>query len=262
LISKIIKNHSWEASKRVEIIGKVLGGITGGRVLDIATQEGGFVQVLKEQLKDYTEMVGIDINERAIQRARDTLSQDNIRFLVMDAERLDFGNESFDTVSISASLHHLSNIRQVLDEMKRVLKTGGHFLIAEMVRDGQTEAELTSVYLHQWAAEVDTAIGILHNSTLARRELENYVTGLGLTDVEIYDCIDRDSDPMEKTRIEQLRGLIERVLQRAQRAGTSRDLKDRGEQLLNRLQGVGARREPILFVVGMKETEQGGSSGT
>jgi ubiquinone/menaquinone biosynthesis C-methylase UbiE len=75
----------------------------------------------------------------------------------MDAERLCFEDDSFDTVAISASLRHLSHIQRVLDEMVRVLKPGGHFIAAEMHRDGQTEAELTSVYLHQWVAQVDTA---------------------------------------------------------------------------------------------------------
>jgi len=64
----------------------------------------------------------------------------------MNAERMDFANESFDTVSISASLHHLPNIQQVLAEISRVLKPGGNFILAEMHRDGQTAAELTSVY--------------------------------------------------------------------------------------------------------------------
>jgi C4-type Zn-finger protein len=73
-----------------------------------------------------------------------------------------------------------------------------------------------------------------------------------LNDVEFYDFIDRDSDPMEKARIEGLEGLIERVSQRADRASDYRELKERGEELRQRLQEVGARREPILIVVGEK----------
>jgi ubiquinone/menaquinone biosynthesis C-methylase UbiE len=64
-------------------------------------------------------------SEKAIEIARRTLKQDDIRFLVMNAEDLDFENESFDTVNISASLHHVANIQPVLDEMVQVLKPRG-----------------------------------------------------------------------------------------------------------------------------------------
>ena len=236
----------------MDVIERILGGIDGGRVLDVATQEGHFVQILTENLKDYTEIVGIDINERAIETARITLDQDSVRFLVMNAEQLDFENESFDTVNISASLHHLSNIQRVLEEMERVLKPGGRFIIVEMHQDGQTEAELTSVYLHQWVAEVDSALGHLHNRTLACQEFADYVASLGLSKVESYDYSDKDSDPMEKARIEQLDDLIERTIQRAKKTSNYKKLEERGEKLRQRLHNVGARREPILVIVGEK----------
>ncbi|HEY43293.1 MAG TPA: methyltransferase domain-containing protein [Anaerolineae bacterium] len=236
----------------MDVFESVLGDLAGGRVLNVATKEGGFVQILMESLKDYTEIVGIDINDRAIERARDILGQEDVRFLVMNAEQLDFEDKSFDTVSISASLHHLSDIQRVLEEMKRILKPGGHFIAAEMHQDGQTEAELTSVYLHQWVAEVDSALGRLHNSTLARQELTDYIASLGLSNVEFHDYIDRDSDPMEKARIEQLKGLIERVIQRAEGASNYSEFKERGEELRKRLLEVGTQREPILIVIGEK----------
>ena len=51
------------------IFEQTLGDIAGGRVLDVATQEGGFVRILAESLKSYTEIVGIDISEQAIEIA-------------------------------------------------------------------------------------------------------------------------------------------------------------------------------------------------
>jgi ubiquinone/menaquinone biosynthesis C-methylase UbiE len=231
---------------------KVLGGIDGGKVLDVATQEGGFVQILIENLKSYQEIVGIDNNEHAIEIARDRNIRDDVRFLVMDAEQLDFEDRSFDTASISASLHHMSNVQRVLEEMKRVLKTGGQFILAEMHRDGQTEAELTSIYLHQWAAEVDSALGRLHKRTFSRQELVDYVESMELGDIEIYDSVERDSDPLEMTRIEQLESLIERLIERAEGTRNDKELKARGERLRKRLRDVGARREPILLVIGSK----------
>jgi SAM-dependent methyltransferase len=236
----------------MEIFGEVLGNISGGRVLDIATLEGRFVRILIEKLKDYQEIVGIDIYERAIENARAAFDQENIRFMVMDAEQLDFEDESFDTVCISASLHHLAKIERVLDEMKRVLKPGGHFILAEMHREAQSEAELTITYLHQWAAEVDSALGRLHNSTFTRQELVDYVVALGLSKVELYDVVDMDPVTKDESRIEQIEGVIDMVQQRAE--GTSRysEFKARGEALRKRLHEVGALSEPVLLAVGEK----------
>jgi len=235
------------------IFNQLFGDIAGGRVLDVATGGGGFVQILAESLKSYAEIVGVDASEGDIEMVRSAFSQENIRFMQMDAEQLDFEEESFDTVSISASLHHLANVGEVLAEMKRVLKPGGHFIMAEMHRDGQTAAQLTFVYLHHWKAEVDSALGALHNSTLARQELLDYVDGLELCNVEFYDVSDTDSDPMDEARMEQLDSLIDGNLQRVEGMSRHGALKQWGEELRQRLHEVGAQREPVLIVIGKKQ---------
>ena len=125
----------------MDVIARILNEVDGGRVLDVGTQEGHFVQVLKKNLNTYSEIVGIDIDKKAIETARNSLENSHIRFSVMNAEQIEFENGSFDTVNISASLHHITNIPQVLDEMKRVLKPQGHFIIVEMHGSGKTAAE-------------------------------------------------------------------------------------------------------------------------
>jgi ubiquinone/menaquinone biosynthesis C-methylase UbiE len=236
----------------MNLIEKILGEIDGGSVLDVATQEGHFVQILMKYLKSYNEIVGVDINKDAIETAQNNLDQADVRFLVMDAVQLDFADSYFDTVTISASLHHLANIPGVLGEMKRVLKPGGHFILVEMHRDGKTAAELTSIYLHHWVAKVDTAFGHQHNPTLAIQEFEDYIKPLGLSKISYYQEIDADSDPMEETRIKQLDDLIVKKLHRADRAANSIMLKEQGEQLRGRLHKFGAQKEPIILIVGKK----------
>ena len=108
----------------MNIFKQTLGDIAGGRVLDVATQAGDFVRILAESLESYTEIVGIDISEQAIETAQSAFDQENTQFIQMDAEQMGLKDESFDTVSISASLHHLATIPPVLTEMKRVLRTG------------------------------------------------------------------------------------------------------------------------------------------
>jgi ubiquinone/menaquinone biosynthesis C-methylase UbiE len=236
----------------MNLIESTLKGIDGGRVLDVATQDGHFVQVLAKYLKSFVEIVGIDLNNDAIETAQNTCGSENIQFQVMDAEHLDFEDACFDTVTISASLHHLSNIPQVLSEMVRVLKPGGYFILVEMHRDGHTEAERTTVYLHQWVAAVDSALGHLHNSLLARQEFVDYIAVLELSESAFYDHSEPEADPKEKAWIEQLDNLISRTIQRAGNASNYGELRERGEQLRQRLHKIGAQREPVILILGKK----------
>jgi 2-polyprenyl-3-methyl-5-hydroxy-6-metoxy-1,4-benzoquinol methylase len=236
----------------MNIFKQALGDMAGGRVLDIATHAGGFIQILMENLKSYTEIFGIDISESAIEIAQRTFDQKNIQFIQMDAGQLSFEDASFDTVSISASLHHLADIPQVLAEAKRVLKTGGHLIIAEIHRDGQTEAQLTTAYLHHWVAEVDSALGILHNKTMVRQEIVDYLERLGLCEVALYDFSDTESNPMDKALIAKLEDLIDRTILRTEELSSKVALRARGEELRCRLHEIGSQREPTLVIVGKK----------
>lgn len=234
------------------MIANILGNIQGGRVLDVATREGHFVQVLMNSLKSYSEIVGIDVDAQAIEVAREKLAGERIRFMPMDAECLEFNNGSFDTVNISASLHHLEKIPRVLNEMERVLKTGGQFLVFEMHCNGLTAAELTTIYLHHWIADVDNELGYQHYHTLPRQTLVDYVTALGLSTAKYYDYHNEDTDPMERGRIEEFDNLIEETLQRAKSTRNYPAFAKRGNELQHRLHQIGAQDEPRLIIVGEK----------
>ncbi len=236
----------------MEIFRQTLGDIVGGSVLDVATQRGGFVQILTENLQSYTEITGIDISEEAIAAAQNTFDQENIQFIQMDAGQLNFADARFNTVSLSASLHHMVNIPQVLAEAMRVLKPGGHFILAEMHREGQTEAQLTRVYIHHWAAAVDTALGIPHNKTLTRQEFVDYMAELALSDVVYHDFSDTESDPMDEEMIASHEEVIEKYIQRIAGTADYATLKQQGEALRQRLRAVGVQSEPILVIVGRK----------
>ena len=230
----------------------IMGDINGGKVIDVATQEGGFIRILVENLKSYNEIVGIDINEETLKTAQDNFDQENILFCKMDAERIGFEDGCFDTVSMSASLHHLENIPLVLTEMKRVLRFGGRLIMIEMHSDGQTETQLTGVRLHQWIADVDTAVGRLHNRTLTRYKFVDYVNSLDLSDVEFHDYDDLDTDPRDEEMIKFLNDVIDRYIQRAEKASNYDELREHGEELRKRLHEIGVHREPVLVAIGKK----------
>jgi len=105
---------------------EILGHISGGRILDVATGNGGFIHFLLDGLKDYTEIIGIDIKERAAEAFNKAFNEKpNIRFQVGDALHMEYPSASFDTVCMANSLHHFNDPQAVLSEMDRLLRSGG-----------------------------------------------------------------------------------------------------------------------------------------
>jgi ubiquinone/menaquinone biosynthesis C-methylase UbiE len=165
---------------------------------------------------------------------------------------LDFPDASFDLVCISNSLHHMPDLGPVLSEIKRVLKPGGHFLVAEMYRDNQTEAQMTHVLMHHWWGMVDTAKGVVHNETYTRQQLLDIVSGLGLQEVAIHDLSDLSEDPKAPETIQYLTNATNQYFQRIEGLPGKADLRARGLELLERLNAVGFHSATSLLVISKK----------
>ena len=93
----------------------------------------------------------------------------DIRFEQMDARHLAFPDDSFDTACVSNSLHHFANPGPVLAEMLRVVRRGGHLVVNEMYRDGQSETQATHILLHHWWASVNRIRGEMHRERSSGR---------------------------------------------------------------------------------------------
>jgi len=71
----------------------------------------------------------INISEKEIERYREYYPKFT-KFFVMDAEKTDFNNASFDVVLAHSILHHLE-LNAALTEIKRLLRPNGIFFIAD-----------------------------------------------------------------------------------------------------------------------------------
>jgi ubiquinone/menaquinone biosynthesis C-methylase UbiE len=223
--------------------------ISGGRVLDVATGSGGFVHVLSECLKDYKEIVGIDTNERYAKFFEEAFKDtSNIQFNEMNASELAFTDSSFDTVCIANSLHHVDPV-PVLQEMKRVLRPEGVFIIAEMFRDNQTETQMTHVQLHHWWAAIDRVNGIFHNETYQRAEIKEMISRLNFSSVDWHEIMNIDDDPKNPEILQELDPVFDRYIQRA---SGNLELIARGEVLRQRVKEIGFHSATTLVAVGKK----------
>jgi len=228
----------------------ILGHLPGVRVLDVATGGGGFVHFLLDGLPGYSEIIGIDSNARGETIFAEAFKgKPGIHFQVMDALHLTFEPDSFDLVCIANSLHHFDDPLPVLQEMDRVLRPGGYFLINEMYCDNQTETQLTHVKLHHWWAAIDRATGGVHNQTYTRQEILELIDGLGLSGVRLYDLSDTTSDPCSTELLDQLDPSLERYIQRAE---GHPELQARGEELRQRVKDIGFHSATSLLMLGEK----------
>lgn len=225
-------------------------GISGGRVLDVGTGRGGFVEELIAELKDYDEIIGIDVDASLeAEFAKRLASHPRVRFEVMDAMSMPFDDGSFDTVSVAGTLHHLGDPKVGLREMMRVLRPGGHLILVEMYRDGQSETQQTHVMLHHWWAAVDRLGGTVHRPTHTRDEVIDLVNDLDLAELSIRDESSLDGDPKDPEQVAQLQSSIDQYLDQA--AGHA-DLVARGTEIRERLHRVGLHWATVLVAVGEK----------
>ena len=98
--------------------------LRGKRVLDIATGTG-FATVTFARFG--AEVTGIDITDYAVDQTKRNFRLRNLKgtVLKMDAQKLDFPDNSFDYVCAHGCLMHMPDIDKAVREIHRVLKPGG-----------------------------------------------------------------------------------------------------------------------------------------
>jgi len=94
------------------------------KILDVGCSGGAFLKALIE--RGYTNIWGIDISPRGIERAR-SLGIKNVE--VRDAADTGFPDESFDIVIASDTLEHIKEESKALREWYRIVRSGGQLFV-------------------------------------------------------------------------------------------------------------------------------------
>jgi phosphatidylethanolamine/phosphatidyl-N-methylethanolamine N-methyltransferase len=108
----------------------------GGRVLEVGVGTG----ISLPQYGKHVRLFGVDISEAILRKASDrvkTLGLDNVEGIaVMDAEALDFAEDSFDSVVAQYVITAVPNPEAALDEFARVVRQGGEIIITTRIGAG------------------------------------------------------------------------------------------------------------------------------
>jgi ubiquinone/menaquinone biosynthesis C-methylase UbiE len=98
------------------------------RILDVATGTGAIILAAAKQVGRGATLVGIDLSDAMLQRAREATRAarlGNVELRVMNAQDLQFPDESFDYVLCGFALGSIVDPARALGEMRRVLRPAG-----------------------------------------------------------------------------------------------------------------------------------------
>lgn len=115
-----------------------LGGISAtadssAKVLDVGCGVGGTSRYIAKQLGPGAEVTGITLSPNQVKRATELAEEQgvpNAKFTVMNALEMGFPDNSFDVVWACESGEHMPDKKAYINEMMRVLKPGGKFVMA------------------------------------------------------------------------------------------------------------------------------------
>lgn len=105
----------------------------GGRILEVGVGTGLSLPYYSASAR----VVGIDISEPMLEQARKRVVQLGLTHVenlcAMDAQRLDFLDETFDVVMAQYVVNTVPDPEAALDEFARVLKPGGELIVVNRV---------------------------------------------------------------------------------------------------------------------------------
>ncbi len=171
----------------MQVFKEALAGVRKGKALDVGTRLGEFAFRLAEVMPEGSEVIGIDKDPAAGEKAREKFEEKGLRFLVMDGAAMEFPDGTFEVAALSNTLHHIENYGAVLGEMLRVLRPGGFFVLNEMYRDHQNPAQQVHAAQHTLEAKLDCLLGDYQRETWTREELVDIFRRLPLEDLTFTD---------------------------------------------------------------------------
>lgn len=135
---------------------------TGDTVLDLGSGAGNDCFVARRAVGENGKVIGLDFTETMIKKARmnaDKLAYNNVEFRFGEIENMPIGGNSIDVVVSNCVLNLVPDKKKAFAETFRVLKSGGHFSISDVVLWGELPVSFVND-AELWAGCVSGALQI------------------------------------------------------------------------------------------------------
>lgn len=106
----------------------LLPNLSGLKVLDLGCGFGWFCRWARQQ--GAVDVLGIDVSEKMLARARAAIADPAITYIRADLEQLELQPGWFDVVYSSLALHYVENLSGLLSQAYRSLVPGGHLVFS------------------------------------------------------------------------------------------------------------------------------------
>lgn len=144
MISRNPRKHHPFVAARYQICLELLGTVTGKKVLDLGCGDGALAGLL---VKAGGEVVGVDPNQVALGLARQQFSRHGLR-AEFYTETSNLPSSYFDAAVCTEVIEHVVDPRNVLEELRRMLKPGGIAVVSTPIR--LTEKPLDQEHVREY----------------------------------------------------------------------------------------------------------------
>lgn len=107
---------------------KLLPNFQGKRVLDLGCGFGWHCRYAIENGAKW--VVGIDISQKMLSEAMNKTKSENIKYIHMPIEDIDFPENSFDVIISSLSLHYIKSLEDIFSKISKCISNGGEFVFS------------------------------------------------------------------------------------------------------------------------------------
>ena len=156
--------------------------------VDLGSGRGLDALRLAEIVGSGGQVYGIDISEGMIKKAVDTskrLGVSNVDFIHSSLEKINLKSNTADLVISNCTINHLSDKQAVWNEIFRILKRGGRFVISDIYSSNQIPDE----YKNDPVAIAECWAG-----SVTRNEYLEHLHNAGFSSINIIE----ESEPYEK----------------------------------------------------------------
>jgi SAM-dependent methyltransferase len=115
-----------------QYIDEIINGVDfsgKGDLLEVGCGNGHIIKRLKEKCGHKFSITGLDISYDLLAEAKKKLGNSNLRLFQGEAEKLPFRRNNFDIIISISVMWYLDNPLDGFNEILRVLKPGGQFLV-------------------------------------------------------------------------------------------------------------------------------------